>query len=107
MSSYSSYSTPAHERVAELRTRLRDILQHEGPLTKGALLSFLFDIIEVLDFLLDSQDQVDLVVNKFFSKPIVKMEEGAFENLFGKVAKKGEKEPKKTDTIDSPYLSYL
>lgn len=52
------YSQGEHSRLDDLRQRIRDA-QHSGKVTAAGTLAMLMEMVELLDWLLEAQDQTD------------------------------------------------
>lgn len=94
-----------HTRVDDVRARIRDHL-HGQKLTQPAALAMMLEMVEVIEWLLEGQDQVDHVMTQFFQKPVMAVSEGSFHKLAEALKTQEEEEelPKPKHGVSSPYM---
>lgn len=98
------------DRMAYLRGTLRKGL-HEGGISESSQLATMLEIVESLEFVLDTVE----ILEEFFSKPMLKLEPGSLEGIFGKSGGAGSKDTDGDSNkpsgrfdrtrVEGPYLS--
>lgn len=98
-------SANEHDRIKDLRMRIRDAFHGKG-ITQAQALAMMMEMVETLAWLVEAQDQTDEAMGKFLSRamPVPK---DVFDSMFGDKEGKGEEsgETKGTKSTLGHYLS--